>query len=735
MKALELGGAPSNARRRRAWPLGVVASIASLASVTGVGQHAARHTASVSGMLHGVPLLCAEATISSVASGAWSDSRTWSTGRIPSARARVVIASGHQVMYDIVSDDAVACVEVRGRLVFSTTERTRLPVGTLMVLEDGFLEVGRSDAPVASTVTAEIVIADQPSDTERDPGQVGTGLIVLGTLRMHGSLKRPTFVRARREPLAAGTTLELETSVDGWRPGDELVIPDTRQLRADERGSHFRSQTERVRIAAVAGNTVTLAMPLAFDHKGARGGAGQVELLPHVGNLTRNVIVRSESPTGTRGHTMFVSRADVDLRYVEFKDLGRTTMAALDNTQFDSEGRALRIGKNQIGRYAVHFHHTFGPKRPQGNGHQFTMVGNAVRGAPKWGITVHRSHHGLIQDNIVFDTRGAGIVTEDGSESFNVFDHNLSIQSAARRGPAIEGGYASALDVGGDGAGFWFRGPNNYVRGNVAAAVEKLGFALPAASLGTVRVPAFKGADTSKAVESVPLDTADAPMLEFAGNEAYGAIQIGLQSVWNGTISKFIVWHASHQGVSTTPPATIAIDELTVRGDPTVLASPAEKPVGAWISNYLSKQISLTRADVQGMRVGILSPFFYDQTPRAGRGPGSLVVENGFFRNQIGISVATAYTEPGGRPVKRAVVRRSAFAPLEAPAGGGAAASTAISMNYEMTPRDPKPRDPILVVDYNKQPGRDFKVYYSHEAPEETAPCHETASDIDGWVC
>jgi hypothetical protein len=34
-------------------------------------------------------------------------------------------------------------------------------------------------------------------------------------------------------------------------------------------------------------------------------------LLPHVGNATRNVVIRSENPAGTRGHTLFTHRADV----------------------------------------------------------------------------------------------------------------------------------------------------------------------------------------------------------------------------------------------------------------------------------------------------------------------------------------------------------------------------------------------------------------------------------------
>ena len=73
-------------------------------------------------------------------------------------------------------------------------------------------------------------------------------------------------------------------------------------------------------IASVAGDTITLTAPLAFDHKGARTPDGRLEFLPHVGNLTRNIIVRSESATGTRGHTIATHMANVDVRNVLFKE-------------------------------------------------------------------------------------------------------------------------------------------------------------------------------------------------------------------------------------------------------------------------------------------------------------------------------------------------------------------------------------------------------------------------------
>ena len=715
--------------------VGAIAALVCGAGVRGVTQDLP-HTPGVSGMPRGVPLLCSNPTVVTVASGSWSSPQTWSTRTIPAADDRITIAAAHTVTYNAHGDTKLDCIEVRGHLAFSTAEDTRMRVGTIMVVEEGHLEIGSSVEPISPTVTAELVIADSAIDTANDPGQVGTGIVGLGTVTMHGAAKTPTFVRLGREPLAGQTAIELGQPVVGWTPGDYVVIPDTRQLRAGERGNTYTSQTERVQIASISGTAITLATPLLHDHRGARGVHGELEFLPHVGNLIRNVTVRSENPNGTRGHTMFISRADVDLRYAAFNNLGRTKNGAIDSTLFDTNGRAQRIGTNQLGRYAIHFHHTFGPKTTPLNGHQFTLIGNAVEGAPKWGITVHRSHYGLIQDNVVYDTHGAGIATEDGSESFNVFAHNFSVQSAGRRDSLLGGGYGgSAKGLGVEGAGFWFRGPNNYVRDNVAASATTYGFALQE-GLGSVRTPAFKGADTSKAAESVRVDMTDATVLEFVNNEAYGAIQTGLEWVWNGTVSNFSVWHPSHHGFRGIPPEQLTLDKLTVRGDPAVLADPSENPIGISIANYISRQVEVTRADVQAMGVGVLSPFFYSQTPEPGRGAGFLMVEDSYFVNYVGVSIATSYTvnAEDGRPIKNAVVRRSVFETIDLPAAADWPAES-ISMNWGMAPRDPEPRDPIAVYDYNKQPGNDFKVYYSYEAPRDTAPCQETVPGVGGWVC
>jgi G8 domain-containing protein len=709
-----------------------------LAAGAALAQNGHDHARQVHGVPGGVPEFCANPTITSVASGAWSDPATWSTKKTPGANDRVLVAAGHNLVYDAASDARLACVELRGNLSFKTDASTRMKAANIMVMDEGSLEVGSSAKPVAPDATAEIVIADQAIDHQLDPAELGSGIESLGKITMHGAMKSPTFVRLAKEPLAGQTTLTLSEAAATWKAGDHIVLPDTRQLREKERGDNYKPQHEKLEIASIAGTMVTLTSALKYDHKGAGTPDGKLEFLPHAGNLSRNVVIRSENPAGTRGHMIFMSRSQVDLRYVEVREMGRTKMGVLDNTEFDDQGRVLKLGKNQIGRYAIHFHHYFGPKQTPSNGYQFTLVGNSVDGAPKWGVTVHNSHYGLIQDNVVYNTRGAGIVTEDGTESFNVFDHNFAMRSEGSGEFAPRSGYGGAApDPGGEGAGFWFRGPNNYIRNNVAANADVFGFGLAAGSLDTVRVPKFKGADMSNDAETVAMDTTEAPVLEFANNEAYGAIQTGAACGWNGDIKNFHVWNASRHGLTAAPTDKLLVDSMIVRGDPSVLANEFEVPAGVWVSNYLAKSIIVRNADVQGVRSGVLSPFFRTgDSVEPGRGDSSLLIENGYFRDYIGVVVGTSYASSSkdGSPLKKAIVRSSVFEPLNVVANQYNPPA-AISMNYRMAGGDVEARDPVMVYDFNKKAGDNFKVYYSLEAPERTAPCHEARQGIGGWAC
>jgi hypothetical protein len=227
------------------------------------------------------------------------------------------------VTYDSTAGDAdIIGIDADGMLRFSTAQSTRLRVGTLLVLPNGTLEVGTSANPIPASFTAEIIIKNKALSPSADPDQFGTGLLSIDRkVTMFGAVKTPTFVRTAVEPRAGQTVIQLERVVSGWRVGDRLFIPDSRQVDENNKfNSNYLLQIDEVTVQSVSadGRSITVSPALRYDHRGARDANGTptvlndgTKFLPHVGNLTRNVIVRSESPSGTRGHTLFTQRAGI----------------------------------------------------------------------------------------------------------------------------------------------------------------------------------------------------------------------------------------------------------------------------------------------------------------------------------------------------------------------------------------------------------------------------------------
>jgi hypothetical protein len=688
-----------------------------------------------------IPDLCASPTVRSVKSGPWSDPSTWSTGRAPASPDRVRIAKGTAVDFDVVMPAAVDCVGVEGRLALATARTTRLWAGNILVYERGELTAGTVAAPIAAEAKAEIVVANRPLDPARDPDQYGTALIVLGTLRMHGATKSPTWTRVAAEPQRGATTLELSQPVDGWLPGDRLVLPDTRHMRsADVRSwAPTEPQWEELTVSAVSPDrrTITVTPALKFDHPGARDGDGRLDFLPHVGNLSRNVVVRSEvaidTPGATLGHTMLTARADVDVRYVHFKDLGRTTIDKLDNAT------------NHIGRYAVHAHHLMGPTRTPANGHQFTLIGNAIDGSTaehrlKWGLAIHDSHYGLIQGNVVYNWAGSAVMFEDGSESFNVLDGNFAVRSR---------GEGDRMAIGTEGGGFWFKGPNNYVRNNVAADLwgnqpeGAYGYKFFFHYLGNIRVPKFKGADTGASGQHVEMDGNKMPILEFTNNETYGAAH-GLTYWWvnafgapdrdfaaTETVFRDTrIWHVFNVAIYHYPSDRITFDGLTIRGGqpPGVTACCS---VGHYGGDYGMKDLVIRRADIQGMGRGI------DVSMLA---VGPMRIEDSVFRNDYDIVTSAMWNVGSGQRVvpRDVTVRNSRFSAMPG------RRHQALVRNWDLNARPPMHynlpvADVFKVYGYQGDPSDNFQVFYGEQATTNvaggTAPCTTRRAEVEGLVC
>ena len=691
-----------------------------------------------------IPNFAESPTIQSAQNGNWSSPSTWSPARVPATNDIVVVS--HTVTFDSASGDVDTIgVAANGVLRFSTTKTTKLKVANLLVQPSGAFEVGTASNPIPASITAEIIIKDKPLDTTNDgvgvydPQQWGTSILVVdGEIKMHGAIKSPTFIRLDQEPKAGDKTLFLEQSPQGWKPGDRLILPDTRQLTwwpPSKYGSSVTPEWEELTIQSISGSTVTLTSALKYDHLGARDGNNTLQFLPHVGNLTRNVVIRSENPNGVRGHTAWLHNADADIRYVQFQDLGRTTNSSIDNTSLDANGIATHIGANQIARYPFHTHHLSGPTTVPANGFQTTAIGLAIdNGAQgdsiKWGMAIHSTHYGLFRQNVVYHVAGAGIVTEDSSESFNVIEQNFVMRV---RGTGSRADSGCGVSCAREGVGMWFRGPNNYIRDNVVAnAVDNYGYTFFQFGAGTQRIPAYQGANPSHSGESVQIDIYATPLREFARNEVYGATPNGL-TFWSlGTfgqenpratsrsvVEDFWAWHV-RKGIFAYQSSKLTIAKAIILGDPGVM--PVMISAGMEFSDYLQKDLVITDATIENFRLGIDAPDIVDA--RNQTTPGITIIQNSFLRNYHGISVAAPSHNNSavGLSPKRLEVRNTQFATMNVSPLSGIS-PYAINMSL-----DPKPISHLVqenrvdVYDYNQITGNDFRVYFSEQAPGFTVP-------------
>ena len=501
----------------------------------------------------------------------------------------------------------------------------RLEVGTLQIYPAATLRAD-NDFPADADAT-QIIFTGTPLDGEQDPDQFGGGLVALGNVIMHGSLKTPMARLARG--LAAGThDLPLLDPVhETWEIGDEVLIPDSRHLPLNDSGPR---QVEIGTIVSIAGDglTVRLARPLQFDHPAAWIDDHVERIAPMVANLSRNIVLRSATGSDRRAHCLFSGHGQVEILGVEFRDLGRTTTARLDSTVRDASGQVTRIGTNQAGRYPIHRHHHHGPHEPTENGTPFRLAGCVVRQSVddiRWGIVTHQSHYGEVRGNVVHRAGGGGILTEDGNESNNVFTHNF-ICEVSGRGRAD----ARAGEWGLDGSAFFFRGGDNVVSNNIANGAQ----------YGYSYYSQYARRDLLKPSlpwhhPDTPVDVNATPILACAANEAFGCAN-GFQLWWIGalserpiqnmersTINGLVAWHCA-VGVSGYESGNLTFRDCLVIGDP---ARINEFGGGFGFSDYLQAGLELIGCGVFNMRVGITAPAIADARWRTGNEAGRVRIE------------------------------------------------------------------------------------------------------------
>jgi cell migration-inducing and hyaluronan-binding protein len=362
----------------------------------------------------------------------WSDPANWPDQKVPVAGADVVIPKDLDLVLDV-SPPPLASLKIEGTLTADDRD-LEITAGNVHVF--GTLVVGSERTPFTHKMVFTLTGDDPGTDTPSKMIAVyGTGL-----LELHGEA-RTAWTRLAATATAGSSQLLLDGPTD-WRPGDRVVVAST---------SFEPNEAEVVRVASVAGQSVTLTDPLRYTHWGTMQsiGGASVDERAEVGLLSRNIVVRGDERSdanGFGGHIIMMG--------------GTSRIEGIELTRVGQRGK--------LARYPIHWH----------------MMGNApgqyARANSIWHsfsrcVTVHGTNDVTVANNVCYDHAGHGYFLEDGIEARNTFSGNLGVMT---RVPP-EGKRLLASDA--TPATFWMTNPDNTWRDNVAAGSDGYGFwlALP----------------------------------------------------------------------------------------------------------------------------------------------------------------------------------------------------------------------------------------------------------------
>lgn len=576
------------------------------------------------------------------ADGVWSDTAIWSTQELPGDGAHVMVPHGVTLTIGSEIDARIATLRVDGVLRFATDADTRLEIDTIVVNSMGRFEIGTASSPVEAGVTTNLLFTDSgPIDTVWDPTLLSRGLISHGEVAIHGQTKSgPTELAVA--PTAGDTELRLAAPVEGWTIGDRVLVPGVVRPLENNQGVTQLDEDEIVTISAVSsdGLVIEFDTPLSYDHS-----PPDARLSIPVANLTRNIVFASENSTdpSRAGHVMIMHSAVASIEYAAFQGLGRNdkTLPTTD-PQLDEQGQLVPgTGDNPRGRYAVHLH------RMGAESVAATITGSVVERSPGWGFVNHDSH-AVMRENVTYDVKGAGFVTEVGSER-GAFIDNLAVRSRGKNfyQPLSGSDKDTGAGFGSTGHGFWLQSASVAMIGNTAAGHAQEGIFINNRSVvevgrdeptyaSLIDTPAgspldFNPGAADPAIRGEEIRPDQAALAEISGNRVF-ASGAGMQVRWRrptsavtegdpgDVIEDFQIWNVEwagiHLGYSNAltlrnglilgdleNPIAISSQERAARETQTVESRVATgKGIAA---NRNSQDLTIEHVEIAGFEVGI----------------------------------------------------------------------------------------------------------------------------------
>ncbi|MGQ4649116.1 G8 domain-containing protein [Lyngbya aestuarii] len=468
----------------------------------------------------------AKATHVAVKDGSWFDPKIWQNGKVPGDGAKVVIGENHEVTYDRESKARLETLRVDGQLEFADDKNTMMVVDTFVVAPSGTLTIGTEANPIQGDKTTRIIIADNgPIDLKWDPEQLSRGIISHGAIEIHGQ-EKASHLKLAKDPMAGDKELILAEKPTNWKVGDSLVLTGTHYVADKWNGQRLvwqGTQDEELEIVKINGNKITVDRSLKYNHDTPKD-----DLKAYVANYSRNVVFETENfeslPANQRGHVMFMHSDDVDVRYAEFFELGRTDKSKpLDDFRLDGNGKRILDGNgdpisgkstNVRGRYAVHFHRTGADDI---SGQPAIAIGNAVWGSPGWGFVQHDSN-AILNDNAAYDVFGSAFVSETGNE-IGAWENNIAIKSEGILSISKDGSRVNNHDIAHNGSGFWFQGRLVANENNIAAGQRNAGITYLLRGVDQKDIPSKNLAHPEIAHYNSTVDAGKPEIQDFHDNE------------------------------------------------------------------------------------------------------------------------------------------------------------------------------------------------------------------------
>ncbi|XP_046569439.1 cell surface hyaluronidase-like [Haliotis rubra] len=258
--------------------------------------------------------------------------------------------------------------------------------------------------------------------------------------------------------------IKLNADVTSWKPDDRIVVAST--------DFDWRQAEEFKLVKCDDCQANEVRLDHSFEHVHYGEITLDVDERAEVGLLTRNILIEGiledECYENDKEDKFLCDIFKRDMYGGHVKVVRGFAAAHIEGVELYHMGQ-----QKFIGSYALHFHMC---DDVEGNWFRNNSIHHALTRC----VTVHGTDHAEVSDNVCYLTHGHSYFLEDSAEQWNIFDGNLGLGTqhgahtlADMRKEwcnATMKGYCDGLST------FWLTHPNNYVRNNVAAGSDKVGF-------------------------------------------------------------------------------------------------------------------------------------------------------------------------------------------------------------------------------------------------------------------